>query len=315
MATSGVDTFTVSDSDIITSALQDVGVLASGATANAADVVLARRKLNMIVKQWSSNADYSRGWKMWTRKRAYVFLQDGQVEYVMGTDHASESYVATTCAVASAGASTLTLASVTGISASDQIAVQLATGELQWTTVSGAPAGLVVTLADVLDGAVAEGAQVFAYTDNIRKPLDVLSLSLRNTDDEDSPLDPHMSLAEYERITDKTAEGTPSAAYIEYGRTTATLFLNRAPADPTSVLRVVYLADPDAFVTAANEMDYPPNWARALTAQLTMDLCLPFGRDISNSYKLQRDEALAIAQNANPQTYDGCFEPNLEGAA
>jgi hypothetical protein len=176
MASSGVVTFTVNESDIITDAMEDIGALGVGESLEADQVATCRRKLNMIAKQWSGNADYAPGFRMWTRRRATVFLQKDQVAYALGPsgDNASESYVTSTLATGAAlGAGTITLASAAGISDTMYIGVLLNTGFFQWTTVNGAPAGAVVTLTNVLTAAAAAGARVFAYTTKMRRPLKI----------------------------------------------------------------------------------------------------------------------------------------------
>jgi polygalacturonase len=61
---------------------------------------------------------------------------------------------------ASSGATTVTVASATGIGSGDLIGVLMDTGQTHWTTVSGAPAGNVVTLAVALTAAAAVGQTV-----------------------------------------------------------------------------------------------------------------------------------------------------------
>jgi hypothetical protein len=69
--------------------------------------------------------------------------------------------VDTTLSVAAAAsATTITVASATGISSGDMIAVLLDDDTTHFTTVSGAPAGNVVTLTVAMPGAAAIGRDV-----------------------------------------------------------------------------------------------------------------------------------------------------------
>jgi len=74
-----------------------------------------------------------------------------------------EQAATTLASSAAAGAATVTLASAAGISDGDQIAVFLDNDLIHVTTVDGAPAGAVVTLARPLPEAAASGNAVKAY--------------------------------------------------------------------------------------------------------------------------------------------------------
>ena len=139
MASSGLDSFAVNELDVVTDAMDTIGALAEGEVPNGSQVVMCRRRLNMLIKQWS-HADFAPGLKTWTRKRAYLFLTSS-ASYDLGpAGHFSESYVQTTLtSAAGSGASTVSVASVTGMAASDHVGIQTASG-MFWTTISGAPA-------------------------------------------------------------------------------------------------------------------------------------------------------------------------------
>jgi hypothetical protein len=311
VSTSGTVTFSVNELDIITDALTSIGYQDPAETLSASDVVTARRKLNMIVKQWTSQLDFAPGLKMWTRRRGYVFLQDGQVSYSLGPsgNHATESYVSTTLSADAAnGAGTVTLTSVTGIASGDFIGVRLDSGSIHWTTVNGAPAGSVVTLTAVLTGAAAAGSRVFAYTTKLRRPFEIVSGVRRDASGNDTPVDVNMGLAEYESIYSKTSEGSPARLYFEAQRTNAVIYLDCAPEDTTEVLRIVYLSYIEDFTSTVDDADFPAEWARALSLQLAMDCCLPFARPVPPSLPALAQEAITFARKAYPETVVASYE-------
>lgn len=304
MSTSGTVTYSVNESEIVKDALSTIGVLDPGETATAAMIDVARRKLNLIVKQWTAQLDFAPGLKMWTRREGYLFLQDGQVAYSLGPsgDHATESYARTTLtASAAGGASTIAVASATGIADTYYIAVELDSGALQWTTVSGAPSGLTVTLAATLTGAASSGNSVFCYQTKIRRPFKLETAVLRDVNGKDVPMDVGMLMPEYEAIYDKTAEGTPCRLYFEAQRTNAKAFIDCAPEDATKVIRVRYLSYVEDFSAQANDADFPAEWAKPLILQLANDCCRPFGRAAPADLKLDLQEALAMARKAYPE--------------
>jgi hypothetical protein len=318
MASSGVVTFTVNELDIITDAMETIVALGVDETLNAPDLKICRRKLNMIMKQWSGNSDYAPGFRMWTRKRATLFLQKDTSSYSLGPSgtHATASYVSTTTtAAAILGAGTIVVSSISGISNADFIGIELSTGALQWTTVNGAPAGSTITLTATLTAAVNSGARVFAYTTKMRRPLTILTANLKDTDSQETPIDTSLILQEYESIPNKTVDGTPDGAYYEAQLTNGTLYLNRQPDDVTKVISMVYLSPIEDTTSQTDTIDVDQVWFRPLSLQLAMDICLPFGKEVSATLKGLRDEALGIARNANPQVDRSYYEPNADGEA
>jgi hypothetical protein len=304
VSTSGTVTFSVNELDILNDALETIGYKDPAEPLTADEIVMARRKLNMIVKQWVSQLDFAPGLKMWTRRRAYLFLQSGQVAYGLGPsgDHATETYVSTTLSTAEAASSTsLGLTAFAGMSASDNIGIVLDNGSIHWTTISGAP-GATTTIATGLASAASAGNRVFTYTTKMRRPFDLESAVRRDVSGNDVPVDVNMGLQEYESIYSKTSEGSPSRLYFEAQRTNAKVYLNCAPEDTTEVLRMVYLSYIEDFSATNNDADFPAEWARALSYQLAMDCCMPYGRPVPQALPSLLNEALAMARKAYPQT-------------
>lgn len=314
MTTSGSYDFAVNGREIVETALTDIGVLEAGETMSAEDLTFGLRKLNLLAKQWMGSSDFAPGLKMWCRKRGYVFLADGQVEYTLGPagDHTARSYTQTaTTAAASLGASTITVTSITGISTTNNIGIELADGTIQWTTVNGAPAGVTVTLTATLTGAVNSGAVVFVYADKIIKPLSIVTMVRRDKNGDDSEMTP-TDVYDYESLADKNSEGTPLNYYYEQKRLTGSLFIDSAPTEKTDVLRIVYLVPPEDFDINTDDADFPQIWHRALVYQLAMDLAPSFGKSVTQEMKLLRDESAAIARSADPENSSMFFQPGAE---
>ena len=303
MATSGTVTYSVTEADIIKDALIEIGHLDPDETPTANDIVTARRKLNLIVKQWTSQLDFAPGLKMWTRRTGYLFLQADQTKYSLGPsgDHATETYVSTTLSTSEATSSiSIGLTAFAGMSASDNIGIVLDDGSIHWTTISGAP-GSTTTIATGLASAASAGNRVFTYTTKMRRPFELLSGVLRDTDGNDSPIDVNLSLPGYEAIYSKGSEGSPSRLYFEAQRTNAVAYIDCAPEDVTKVIRLPYLSYIEDFSAQANDADFPIEWARPLCLQLANDCSRPFGREPKASLKLDLQEALTMARKAYPE--------------
>lgn len=305
MSTSGTVTFSVTEEDVIRDALTEIGYLDPSETASVGDIVTARRKLNMIVKQWTGQLDFAPGLKMWTRRRAYLFLQANQASYSLGPsgDHATETYVQTTLSTAEATSSvSIGLTSFAGMSASDNIGIVLDDGSIHWTTISGTP-GATTTVATGLASAASSGNVVFAYTTKMRRPFSIETAVRRDVSGNDSEVDSKLTLQEYEQIYSKTSEGTPSRLYFEAQRTNAKVYLDCAPEDCTEVLRVVYLSYIEDFSAQNDDAEFPAEWFKPLSLQLANDCSRPFGRgDPKQSLKTDLAEALMMARKAYSET-------------
>lgn len=320
MATSGSVDYTVTRDDIIQDALENLGIVQPGATPIAAHVTMAARKLNLIVKQWMGTADFAPGLKMWSRKRAYLFLSSGSAEHTLGptttetgkSNKWANSYAQTTLSAdASNGASSVTITTTTGFASGYRIGIVLNTGALFWTTISGSLTGNSVPLTSVTVGAAAAGNVVFCYatTEQARRPLTILTAVRRDSDGNDTPIYP-MSLEEYEALPVKTTETTPTRYYYEAALTNGNLFLDAESVDCSNVIRMVYLSPIEDFDASTNDADYPQEWFRALCWQLTIELAPGYGTQVTQEMKLLRDESLSIARNTNPETSEVYFQPN-----
>lgn len=311
MATSGVSTYSVTELDIITDALETIGVAGPGESISAEDIVTARRKLNMILKQWVSQIDFAPGLKMWKRKRAYLFPQKSQVAYNLGPtgDHATESYTQTTLSASAAtSAGTVTLTSVTGLSSGDYIGIVLDTGSVHWTTVNGAPAGSVATLTTVMPSSASSGNVVFFYTTKISRPFEILTAVRRDVDGYDTPISVDMSMQDYEAIYEKTYESTIDNLYFEAQRTNAVLYTNFAPSDVTEIIRFTYNSYIEDLTATTQDVEITQEWFRPLSAQLAFDLCAPFRVVPPPSLVEVLNSSLAMAKRAYPETSTAYYQ-------
>src|SRR5579871_6236470 len=114
----------------------DIGALQEGENPTAQETTDCAFKLNMMVKQWMSNTDFAPGLKVWTRKRADLFLSPTQYTYQLGAtspdnwvestsnlvfpQQYGQTNVATTV---NAGATVIPVASVSQISINDYIGI------------------------------------------------------------------------------------------------------------------------------------------------------------------------------------------------
>lgn len=310
MATSGSVDFTVNRNEIIQSALEQIGEYAVGQTLEASYIATGSKWLNLIVKQWQGSSDFAQGLKVWSRKRGYVFLQTNKHEYALGSTgwHATNSYSTTTISANEAlGQTVLSVTSTTGMTAADNIGIQLDDGSIQWTTISSTGAGPTVTVGAALTAAAAAGNRVFWYTTKLARPISLFQATLLDTNGAESPVEP-LTFAEYESISKKAEDGDPSGWYYEPQLANGVLYLDSQPTDVTDVLRIVYLSNIQDFDASTDTPDYPQEFNLALVMELAKYLAPVYGRRFDADMMANRNDAVANAKSLYPETSDLFFQ-------
>lgn len=313
MATSGSYDYSVTATNVLTEALEIIGVLAVGQTIDSNDQTTCLRSLNMMVKQWSGNFDFAPGLKAFSRKRGFVFLQSGHGSYSLGPsgDNATLTYIKTTLSTDEAlGSTSLSLASTTGMSASDKIGIVQNDGSIHWTTISGTP-GAPTTIATGLASAASSGNVVFTYTTKLIRPLYIEEAVLRDVDGNDSSLDP-MTLGQYENIAVKTADGQPGYYYYENSLTNGTLYLDYEPSDATDVIRLTFMAPAEDYDAASNDIAYPQEWYSAISYGLAKLISPKFESKWTELMESNYQAALAMARSSYAENTDMFFQPGLD---
>ena len=268
MATSGSTDFLLTRNQIITEALALIRVASEEEPLTAAMVEDASRSLNMMVKAWQAD-----GLHLWTKTQGTLFLQQGQQSYVLGpgsTDHATTSFAQTTLsASAAAGASTISVASASGIATTYYIGIQLDGGTMQWTTVNGAPVG--TTLAAVLTGAAASGNTVFCYQTKIVRPVRIIDAQRRDSEGVDIPVD-ILERPDYFSQANKASRSYTNQIYYDRQNTNGRLYVWPTAEDVRDTLRFTFERPMDDFDDPENDPDLPPEWLEALVYNLAYRL-------------------------------------------
>jgi hypothetical protein len=315
MATSGSVDFSVNRDEIIKDAMFEIGALGDSETPTDADIQLYARYLNRLVKQWQGQADFAPGLKMWSRKRATLYLQNEENSYSLGPsgDHWALSPLETTLSVAAtSGASSVTVTTVTGISSGMYIGIRQDDNSIHWTTVNGAPSGSVVSLTAGTTDDCSAGAAVFAYTTKARRPLQFVSLMWVNAANNELPMTP-IPVQDYELLVRKINVGTPGMYYYESQLTDGVMYLNCYPSDTSARLQAVYISPIEDFDASTDTPDYPQQWYRALHFGLAVDIwgTARQGEPTKRLIGL-RDEAIAMARNQDVETTVSYFQPGVD---
>lgn len=314
MATSGSVDLSTNRDDLIEFALEKVGIIPIGATPTSAQYASAARELNFMVKHWQIP-----GLQLWAKKRGFLFLADDTSVYQLGgssgADHATNSYTQTALgADAAASATSLTVDSITGISNGDQIGIELDDGTLHWDVVNGAPSGTTVTLTTGLASAASEDAVVFAYTNNITKPLRLLSVYRRDKNLNDTYIDV-ISTDEYSEFSKKTEDGLVNQVAFHPQRTYSELYVWPQSSTVTDIIGFWYHRPFEDFDASSDEPDFPQEWFMALGYGLAAHLGITYSIPTSKRKDLVQlaDYFKMEVEGWDQEQSSVFFEPDEEG--
>ena len=214
MPTSGDTSLTTTRDEIITEALELLGVIEPGATPNQNDITSCARSLNFMIKAWQTD-----GLAVFTVKRGYLFLERDKHEYTLSDTGDRWVYDYTqdvSTAAALASQANITVADDTNYTATDVIGVAQDDGTVLWTTLASKSGAGVLTLDDNLTAASASGSVVMSYStaDKADSPMSAIEASLRNESLNDRPLE-IMARQEWSELSNKTYDGSVTQVYFD----------------------------------------------------------------------------------------------------
>ena len=311
MATSGSIDYVVTRDDIITEALELLGVLGEGQSASANQLSSCARTLNMMVKSWQAD-----GMNLSALQRTYVFLEKNKSEYTLTSsgDNWTTSFTSTQIGTAgSTGDTTVDVGSISGISNGDYIGIQLDDGSMQWTTVNGAPSGTTVTLTDALTANAASDNYVYVYTTKASKPASIFSCTVKTTSGTETTVDIN-NITDYTNLSDKSSDGQVTQVFFEKGVSSPTLFVWPQSSSTTDYLVLWVQRTFEDFDASTDNPDFPQEYYMALSFNLAAALSFKYGTPaglldrITLKAKTLKEEAMGF----DSEDYI-TFSPNSQG--
>ena len=275
MTTSGSVDFGKTRTQIIESALRKCGVLREGVSASANQLTSGALALNDIVKALAVD-----GMPLWAIRESAIFPIHDVNTVTLGPSggHAATTYAHTQLAsAAAAAATTLTVDSITDISASDQIGVELDSGNIFWTTVSGAPSGTSVVLAAGITTAAAVDSHIYAYTNKTVRPLKIVQAQRFDyTDSTEIPIN-IVSRDEFQRISSKTTEGPPNQIYYDHRILTGILNFYPRFQNGNETIKIWFQRPFEDMDAAGDTLDFPQEYESVIVWELAAVLAMEMG--------------------------------------
>ena len=284
MTTSGTYVYSRTGAQIITEALQLIGVYAADESTSSSDSTTCLATLNMMIKAWQGE-----GIGLWTKRDAALFLEYDETEYLIGPtgDNATSSWVKTEIATAADKTdSTITVDDDEDISDGDYIGIKLDDGTLQWTTVDGDPAANVITLDDALTDDSAVDSHVYAYTTKLARPIEIADVMLRDASGNERPIR-IKSRQEYMALPNKEDRGSINIVHYNPLLTDGKLYTWQACNDVHEYLKFTAKIPIENFDATSDTPDFPQEWLLALSWNLAVNIAPKFGRLLNNVFELR----------------------------
>lgn len=304
MTLSGSTNLTYTRDELIAEALALLNVYASGETIATADYTTCAVTLENMIKFWSSL-----GIGVHKNLEIAIFQSYGGYSYDIGPsgDHAAVTYVKTEVKTAAvAGASTLVVDSITGITNGDYIGIELDDGTVQWTTVNGVPSGYTITLTAVLTDTVAVDNHVYTYTTKASRPLSISNPRIHYGSD-DTEIGLRIDTrSEYLNIPDKTSSGEALEVFYDPALTDGKLYVWPACGDVKNWLVVTAKVQFDDFDSSSGSPDFPQEWFVPITYNLAVMVAPKFKVSPSDIVVTMARDSLAACRNLDKQ-YDAVY--------
>ena len=291
MATSLSKNFAVTRDDIIAMALRKIGANDAADVIPATELSAAALSLNTLVKEWTGE-----GLALWLRRTCVLFLQSGQQRYKVGSGTTAfcvnqDSIYYGTLTTALTTAST-TLVVTTWYDYQDKVvstnlgtgyaAIRLDSGVMDFCPITASSATGATFSGTPVDSAAAIGAKVYAFTTTsmITRPVRVLSATRLNNNGNTAEIS-LIGRADYDLLSQKNSSGNPTQMHFDPQLDAAQLLVWPV-ANSTDTNQIVMTLEfyPDDFDAAANNPEFPIEWANALVWNLAMEMSFEYGTDV-----------------------------------
>jgi hypothetical protein len=314
VATSGSYDYSRTAAQVITSAYENLGVIAAGGTVASADETTALARLNFIAKQ-HDGPSAGVNLQVHSRQRVTLVLAKGQHSYLIGpaSSDARSSTALGRTTLSAAEASSQTTISITSntdttsypgttitMTNGDIVGIELDDGTIHWSTISGTPAS-TMDIASGITGAAAAGNKVYWFTARAQRMVHVESALLRDENLVDTPLTVYTDARQYDQgVSDKYSDGSPSAILVEPLRIATRVTLDSQPTDVTETVVLTGWYPQEDYDATSNDIAFPQEAFRWLAWELSFELAPAFGVNWTDAMQMNRLEARLAFFNLNP---------------
>lgn len=312
MATSGSVDFSVSRDNIIKAAYQRSGIVGVGLAPSSDQYTEGAILLNSIVKSWSA----SLGMPLWAIRYGAIFPQSLTTPHSLtlgpSGGHASTEILHTTLTADSAATdTTLTVSSITGFAASDNIGIELDNGNIDWTTINGAPSGTTITITAGVTTLASSGNHVWGYTSKIDRPLRILEAWTRDYTSETSLRDIPIEIitpSEYNTLTEKSTESYPLKLCYEVPIDRGVCRYWPGFSDGSKIIYFRYHRVLEDFDATGDTPDFPQEYYLPIIFELALQVAPQYGISVEKLTWLERQAEKYLKRVASNDYEEGSIK-------
>tara|TARA_R110000803_G_scaffold58245_1_gene116472 strand:- start:3029 stop:3973 length:945 start_codon:yes stop_codon:yes gene_type:complete len=260
MATSGSVDYTLTAGDVVDQAFSKIGVKAAEQALQAPELKDGLNALNLLLKFMQSQ-----GLHLWTREEGVLFLDVAKTDYLVGPtgDKATtlDDFVGTTTTASEiALATVIDVTDTTGMTAADNVGIQLDDGTRHWTTIVSVDSAIQITLTTGIASASASGSTVFTYTSPVERPLRITSFRRKTfAEDNEIPVN-QWSRNEYFNQTNKESQGTVVNAYYSPLLNNGRVYVWQTADSVNDYVRFSFQRAIEDIDNKTNNLDIPVEW-------------------------------------------------------
>lgn len=272
MATSGSVDFSMTGTQVINKAFGKIGVKVAEQALEAQEFQDGIDALNLMLKAWQAQ-----GLHLWSKEEGVLFLDKGKTDYLLGStgDEATtlDDFVGTTTTTAEiALATVIEVASTTGMTAADNVGIELDSGIRHWTTIVTVDSTTQITITTGIPTVAKSGSSVFTFTSLIDRPLRVLS-ARRKTFGEDNEISVNSwARDQYFNQVNKASQGTVVNYYYSPQLGNGRFYVWQTASSINDFVRFTFERPIEDIDTGTDNLDFPVEWTEAIIYNLAARL-------------------------------------------
>lgn len=288
MSLSNSTNFQLNAGSIVTRALNLLMVTRPDDTVNTDTMNFCLDIFNMMIKAW-----VLQGAHLWTQMEGVIVFQNGTSTYTfpdvnlaggdVGVMNKSVLNTTQITSAASNGATSLTVTSTSGMSATDHILIQLDNGNRFDTTIASITSSTVVQLNAAITNTAAINNYIFTYPAAVTQadlfnPRQIYNVRFHSIEEDwERPLTEY-SRTDYYNLAVKDTAGLPVLYYLDEQLTNKKLIFYPVPDDISNYCTFTYTKALDDIDHLTDDVEFPPEWGATLVWNLAVWIAPALGR-------------------------------------
>lgn len=297
-------------SDLINDALRTASITGTEMPVESSDFANGFTCLNDVLAILQTEQIH-----IWSETEAFLPMTTDTQVYTLGSsgDHCFTDYEYTTVSViALSGATTIDVESTAGMTAGDNIGIELDDGTRQWTTINAVTDSNTLVIDAALTDDVSVDATVYTYTTGIDQPVRILSARYADSATTDEIPTSQISRDEYFNQPSKSSTGSTNSWYYSRQLSSGKLYVWPVAGNVRSVIRFTFIKPQYIPEDQSENILIPPEWYLPLKLKVAAELGLIYAIDPEKQVMLEQkaqiymEKALGIDNEFSSFSFHPC---------